>query len=246
MQTNYSNFSLLDWIINYIKRASNYLLKQVGFQFEEDRKGIHLYHFLSWQVVGKIDAYDFFIALPDLIPKGSVLCVEGTSFAPPVVSFLKQHKTLNKTNVSLCISWPKPKVFHILTDISTLRSYANLSNHHASPELFDNIYIYNESTMLIEYCEAFFSNQDMFFSKIIEKNKLITFCKKFNLKLFDNEKTFFQITEDKGYSRKEVLDTIESLEQRMNSGWELAQELFDLLKLNWPDYFKAQQSHRIC
>src|SRR5437868_6810936 len=81
-----------------------------------------------WEVSGRrVDHAAFFRALPDLVPDGSILLLEGGAHPAPVRTFLEEHAVPAEATVALGTVWPRSTVFHLQATAALLRQLADLA-----------------------------------------------------------------------------------------------------------------------
>ena len=120
----------------------------------------------------------FFKSLIDLVPAGSILCIEGTNQCEEVKSFLEANKIQNITKVQLFTSRPEPNVSHVPCDNRILSALYDLAEIFTVPEICDHIHIYSDRDVLLEWFDAF--SRPLYISKKISEESVKTFCEKFD------------------------------------------------------------------
>jgi len=142
---------------------------------DEEMAGITLDMSACWEVAkGRKDCQICFRELPKLFPPGSTLCIEGTSIADDVKSYLDSHRVEQITKVHLGTIWPRPSVYHVPCDEQTLSGLMKLANNHAEPELADHLYVYKNQEVLFTWNDAF--SDPIYISKKVPEDKVKTFC----------------------------------------------------------------------
>ncbi|MHC4544155.1 MAG: hypothetical protein ACYTDW_06660 [Planctomycetota bacterium] len=128
-----------------------------------------------WEVAkGRKDCQICFRELPKLFPPSSTLCIEGTSIAEDVKSYLDAHRVKKITKVHLGTLWPRPSVYHVPCDEQTLSGLVKLAAKHAQPELADHLYVYKDQELLLEWNDAF--SDPIYISKKVSEDKVSSFC----------------------------------------------------------------------
>lgn len=147
---------------------------------EGQRAGIMMNFQSCWEVteIKHKRASIFFKALIDLIPAGSILCIEGTNQAQEVKSFLEANKIQNITKVQLFTSRPIPYVYHIPCEDRILSALSDFAEIFTVPEICDHIHIYSDSDVLLEWLDTF--SKPLYISKKIPEEFVKTFCEKFD------------------------------------------------------------------
>jgi hypothetical protein len=128
-----------------------------------------------WEVSGRhIDQAEFFRALSDLVPDGSILFLEGGAHPPPVKRFLEQHAVPPEAKVALGTLWPRSTVFHVRATASSLRQLGDLAEQCAAPELCSHLQVYNADRVLLEWHDAF--SDPFYVSQRVPLERLTAFC----------------------------------------------------------------------
>lgn len=142
---------------------------------EEELAGIVLDMSACWEVAkGRKDCQVCFRELAKLLPPKSTLCIQGTSIANDVKSYLDARRVKEITKVQLGTSWPRSAVYHIPCDEQTLSGLIELAEKHAEPEMFDHILVYKDQEVLFESYDAF--DQRIYISKKVPEDKVSAFC----------------------------------------------------------------------
>jgi hypothetical protein len=142
---------------------------------EEETSGMALDMTECWEIgKGKKNCRLFFRELPKLFPTGTTLCIEGTSIAHDIKSFLETHRVTEITKVRLGTLWPRPSVYHVPCEEQTLSGLIELSERHAEPEICDHIYVYRGLEVLLEFNDAF--SERLYISNKVPEDKVRAFC----------------------------------------------------------------------
>ena len=101
-------------------------------------------------VVGYVSDFSALLrAVDETMPKDSTLCLEGTSLAPDVVSFLERRQAPVQSAIAPNTLWPKPGSFHLSLEGTDLRKLRELAEHHAEPEIADHLVVYRGEHVLL-------------------------------------------------------------------------------------------------
>ena len=95
------------------------------------------------------DFYALLRAIDEAMPREAVLCLEGTTVAPDVASFLESRQATHRKRVAPNTLWPEPRFFHLAltgTDLSELRA---LAEQHAEPEIAQHLVVYRDHEVLM-------------------------------------------------------------------------------------------------
>lgn len=124
-----------------------------------------------WAVAGrkhKISADDVFRALPDFVPAGSFLRLEGTSMAEDVRNLLVENSTQTVLDRRPDTIWPRPKVFHVTASDEVLGALAEMCDHHAWPEMCDHLFVYKDDRVLLSWPD-FPDDETLWVSELIDE-----------------------------------------------------------------------------
>lgn len=101
-------------------------------------------------VVGYVkDFYALLRAIDEVMPKGAVLCLEGTSIVDEVAAFLDARQPVDRPAIEANTLWPKPRFFHLPLSGTNLAELRALSEHHAEPEVADHLVVYRDADVLV-------------------------------------------------------------------------------------------------
>ena len=95
------------------------------------------------------DLYKLLRAIDEAMPKDAVLYLEGTDFAPDVVTFLESRPAQDRREIKAHTLWPKPKVFRLPLTGDNLVEFRNLAENHAEPEVGDHLVVYRGEEVLL-------------------------------------------------------------------------------------------------
>ena len=153
----------------------SFLAKIFGTATEEERQGISIGDTVGCEVPGIRDLSEFLRALPELLPQGSILYLEGTS-APDVIAFLERHPAPYTNKVAAGTIWPRPTFFHIQITPDTMHELAGLCEIHATAEVCFHVHAYRDGQVLVEQYDAF--SQPLWISRDVAEDKVAHFCKR--------------------------------------------------------------------
>ncbi|UCH36263.1 MAG: hypothetical protein JSV65_07890 [Armatimonadota bacterium] len=140
----------------------------------EERHGIELGPGPHWEVSSTKDYREFFRALPDLVPEGSVLYLEGCALAREIRLYAYTRAARETSKVAMGTIWPRPKVLHIPVTRENLAGLAQLAEHHAEPEVADHVHVYKGDEVLLEWYDA--PDHPLSISTEIPEDKVMQFC----------------------------------------------------------------------
>jgi hypothetical protein len=87
-------------------------------------------------------------ALDAVVPRGSILCVEGPTDRK-IIEFLRARPAPNPATVRRGTTWPRSKQFHLPIEGTNLEELARLTEHLAMPEVCDHIVVYKNGMVLL-------------------------------------------------------------------------------------------------
>lgn len=91
-----------------------------------------------------------------VMPKGSVLYLEGTGMAHDIVGFLASHLSAVRRPVEPGTFWPRPKMYHLPITRSNLEQLRELADRHAEHEICDHLVVYRGDQVLLAAYDAGF------------------------------------------------------------------------------------------
>ena len=138
------------------------------------RKSLNLTGGYVWNTVGDYAMDVVLRALPNFIPSGSVLYLEGTSMSSKLEDFVYGKLASNVEEVHPGTTYPKPKMFHILAIRENLEELATLSESLAEPEICDHLHIYVPGEMIV--CGYDFMALPLGFSERFSEQEISRFC----------------------------------------------------------------------
>jgi hypothetical protein len=101
-------------------------------------------------LVGHVsDLYALLRAIDEVMPEDAVLCVEGTTVAPDVASFLESRETPHTSATAPNTLWPEPQFFYLPLTATNLRDLRLLAERHAEPEIADHLVVYRDREVLM-------------------------------------------------------------------------------------------------
>ena len=153
----------------------SWLSKILNYVPADEMKGISISGNSFWEVSSPKAAPQFFRALLDLMPEGSILYLEGQPVSE-VRNFLQQRNPDRTTKVAMGTIWPRPEYYHIEITADNIEALAQLTEKLAIPEVLFHLHIYKNGEVLLEWHDAF--DNPMLISKMIPEEKIQNFCVK--------------------------------------------------------------------
>ncbi|MDR0770354.1 MAG: hypothetical protein LBE75_04045 [Burkholderiales bacterium] len=134
----------------------------------------------GWVIEGPVDITQFFEILPDAFPEATTFFVEGTSMEEEVVDCYLKRLQPGKFLAPSGTFGVSVKI-RCIFDKGLFRELALLSEHHAEPEVLDHLSVYKGETPLLEWCDAFCNNGQMFLSADLSEERVAAFAKQLKL-----------------------------------------------------------------
>ena len=119
------------------------------------RVPLQLWNRPHWELKGRPESAQFFRHLLAALPAATTLFIEGSNIAGDVDDFLRSAAEPSEYFPEQQTLWPRPKQYRLQFDGPTLTALADLAERHAEPELLDHLFVYDGSTVLLEFPDAF-------------------------------------------------------------------------------------------
>ncbi len=153
----------------------SWLARLLGWPTKENLSGASLALDACWELSAPADAAAFVRQLPELLPEGAVLYLEGTSMASEVRDFLDDRRSPTELKIARGTILPRPEVYHLPMTDANVAGLAELFETHASPEVCDHFHAYVGDTVLLQWHDAFFDDP-LLLSAAIPEEKMKHFC----------------------------------------------------------------------
>jgi hypothetical protein len=88
-------------------------------------------------------------AIDEAMPGGAVLYVEGTSIAPAIADWFRQHELDEKPAIAPNTLWPRPRTFHLPLTGGNLAKLRSLAEEYAEPEVAEHLVVYRDGEVLL-------------------------------------------------------------------------------------------------
>lgn len=108
-----------------------------------------------WEIDGPAGFPELFEALRGWLPDDAILYFEGGSPDSEIREFMANHSISAPVLVRRGTLWPKPLVFHVPATADALSELAQIMDHHAEPELAVHFHVYRDTSVLLEWHDAF-------------------------------------------------------------------------------------------
>ncbi len=104
-----------------------------------------------------VDRTTFLRALPSAFPEATIAFLEGSSIAADVVQVFEEHADAGPYLPKPQTLWSTGTIrrFRCRLTSSFCEALAGASQRHAEPELFDHIFLYADTQVLLEWPDAF-------------------------------------------------------------------------------------------
>jgi len=128
----------------------------------------------------KQDLRTFLIELENIVPKESVLYLEGGSALPKdLETFLEKNTIRDKPKIPMGTLWPKPIYFHIQINHNNIKELVKLTENLPTFQVAVHIHVYKDDRLLIQWYDAF--SDPIFVSLDFPENKIKKFCNQLNI-----------------------------------------------------------------
>jgi hypothetical protein len=109
-----------------------------------------------WEIEeGKVDSAGFLQALWRHFPQATTFYVEGTSVAGDVMDFYRLHKEEGDYLPDRQTLFPRSRKFRCRFSASFVAGLSALAQRHAEAELLDHVALYDGSTEVLSWHDAF-------------------------------------------------------------------------------------------
>lgn len=129
-----------------------------------------------WELLGRWNSVKFFHHLPTVLPDATTLYVEGTSFAGEVEQFFRSAAEPGEYLPKRQTLWPRPQQYRLRCDGPTLAALEGLANRYAEPELLNHLFVYNGSSVLMEFPDAFDRSSPAYLSQDVAEQHVRNFA----------------------------------------------------------------------
>lgn len=108
-----------------------------------------------WEAAGPKSFAELFRALQSWLPESLILYFEGGSPDPEIIDFMAAYSIPEQAHIAVGTIWPRPKMFHVPVSEATLTKLAEIMERHAEPELAVHFHVYQGTTILLQWHDAF-------------------------------------------------------------------------------------------
>lgn len=131
----------------------------------------------AWEIGAPPDKAAFIRALAELLPAGSRLVLENTTFAEEVRAFLESQQPENPPRVTKGTIWPRSHLFHLPATPENLDELARLFGTYIVPEICCHLHAYHENVILLQWWD-FDSDDPWYLASSVDVNVLGPFCRR--------------------------------------------------------------------
>ena len=129
-----------------------------------------------WEVLGVRTSEGFFASLPDLLPEGSILCMEETSMDRGLRLFLEENAEAPGREIERGTSVPRAKQHHVQVRPDRMAEVQDYADRLAEPEICDHVHAYHGEDLLIEWYDAW--SDPLLVSRSIPGKKMAVLCRR--------------------------------------------------------------------
>jgi hypothetical protein len=137
--------------------------------------GIDLASPERWVVEDLKDPSAFFRALPQIMPLGSNLYLEGSDTPPELVTFYEQNRARDAVSVVRDTIFPVPDMFHVKITTPVLDHFPQLISKYSLAKSFHHIKGYTGENLLFSFHDAF-DGSFLLISGDIPEASITSFC----------------------------------------------------------------------
>jgi|1185.fasta_scaffold384672_1 hypothetical protein len=119
------------------------------------RSGPTLDYARAWEVSSPPRPIRLASALRVLLSEEGIVALEGTSIHPQVKQTLQPHLIVAAFEIRPGTLYPRPEWLHMRASEVALNALNELVNSCAGPEICNHLYAYEDSTLLLEWHDAF-------------------------------------------------------------------------------------------
>ena len=135
-----------------------------------------------WAVTAPKDFSQFLLNVAQLLPPGSVLCIEACCSPRPVLEFLNEHEVEATIKLPRGTLLPRSEMFHLPVTDENLRQLDNVIASSDAGAIPTHVQAYNGDSILLQWFDAS-ARDPIFASKKISENALREFCAKLGCEL---------------------------------------------------------------
>lgn len=138
-----------------------------------------------WRLAAVVDHSAFFRNLPELLPRGAVIVLEGGRHPEDLQAFIRKHEVVAGVNVAAGTAWPRQRMHHLPATPEVLGALADLTEHCAAPEVCAHLHAYENDEVLLQWFDAF--SEPLYVSTLISQDRLERFCSALRITYAEDE-----------------------------------------------------------
>jgi hypothetical protein len=150
------------------------MFKKLFGKADSTRRGAALDRLHAWELTAPAGQERIAAALETLLPQGSVVVLETTSFDPEVERLLRQYVVPAGIEIRAGILWPRSKMLHVGATSHSLKALHDLITTLPAPQVCDHLYAYAGKDLLLEWTDAF--DDPIYLSPSLPEATVAEFC----------------------------------------------------------------------
>jgi hypothetical protein len=156
------------------------LAKLFGATPQEQLEGVSLGKSAYWEVSPVRDFPALLEALPQILPQGAILYLEGGTPPKEINTFLNSHCVPEETHLAMGTIWPKPLTFHLPATVENLTQLAKLTRKCPAMQIAVHLHVYHQGKVFLEWYDAFWKDP-FYLSDAVVEERLKDFCSSLSL-----------------------------------------------------------------
>jgi hypothetical protein len=141
----------------------------------DELKGISLGREAAWEVSPISDLPAFLRALPRVLPRGSILYLEGGTPPRNIKAFLDARRAPEISHIAVGTIWPRPKICHLPATADNLGQLADLAERVVAAQVAVHLHAYINDTVLLEWYDALWKDP-FYLSAAVSEDQVRDFC----------------------------------------------------------------------
>jgi hypothetical protein len=150
------------------------MFKKLFGKADSTRRGVSLDRLRAWELTAPADQERIAAALETLLPQGSVVVLETTSFDPEVAKILRHYEVPAGIEIRAGILWPRSKMLHVGATRDSLKALHDLVTTLPAPQVCDHLYAYAGKDLLLEWTDVF--DDPIYLSPSLPEVTVTEFC----------------------------------------------------------------------
>jgi hypothetical protein len=150
------------------------MFKKLFGKADSTRRGVALDRLHAWELTAPDGQERIAAALETLLPQGSVVVLETTSFDPDVEKLLRHYAVPAGIEIRAGILWPRSKMLHVGVTRDSLKALHDLVTTLPAPQVCDHLYAYVGKDLLLEWTDVF--DDPIYLSPSLPEAAVAEFC----------------------------------------------------------------------